>query len=569
MNIFPDRAPEQDRYTGMRRMVFLCMILAPLIPFLLVLGIGYYYFTNSLETNTLATVTRIVEDHRQMIDSFLSERKGDLEFILHSYRFEELSDTQKLYEVFNQLQKKSHAFVDLGLFNEEGIHLAYHGPFRLVGRDYGEEAWFRQVMRDGAYISDVFLGFRRVPHFIIALKRAAEGKSWVLRATIDTYIFNEMVKKVRIGRTGEAYLVNAERLFQTDRRSGGNLMEKDPESLQHPSSDAGTRIAIQKDLSGEEYLYATTWLTNKKWLLVVRQQKADAFRSLRYATYLIILIMILGGGTITGLAYYLTGQIIQRMHQIDAEKHQLGQQLVRATRLAELGQMAAGFAHEINNPLQIMKSDYALIKTIFSDLKKGGELKESEDLKDLEATLDQLKLQIERCARITQTILKFGRQSEPVAKDVDLAAFIPEVTSMIAKKASVQGISLKEEISERTPPLRIDPSQLQQVLLNLLNNAIDAITELHGCEGGSLSIQAGPDKDGRVKISVTDNGAGISPENLKKVFTPFFTTKPAGQGTGLGLSVCYGIIDGVGGTMEVASEKAQGTTFTIRLPARR
>ena len=140
---------------------------------------------------------------------------------------------------------------------------------------------------------------------------------------------------------------------------------------------------------------------------------------------------------------------------------------------------------------------------------------------------------------------------------------------MIARKASVQGISLKEEILERTPLLRIDPSQLQQVLLNLLNNAIDAITERHGCEGGSLSIQAGPDRDGWVKISVTDNGAGISPENLKKVFTPFFTTKPAGQGTGLGLSVSYGIIDGMGGTMEVASEKAQGTTFTIHLPARR
>jgi two-component system, NtrC family, sensor kinase len=569
MNLLQNGVPEQDRYTGMRRMVFLCMILAPLVPFILVLGIGYYYFTGSLETNTLATVTRIVEDHRQMIDSFLDERKGDLEFILHSYRFEELSDTQKLYEVFNDLQKKSHAFVDLGLFNDEGIHLVYHGPFRLVGRDYGEEAWFRQVMRDGAYISDVFLGFRRVPHFIIALRRSEAGKSWVLRATIDTYIFNEMVKKVRIGRTGEAYLVNSDGLFQTDRRSGGSLMDRDPESLQHPSSEAGTRLAIQKDPSGEEYLCATTWLTNKKWLLVVRQQKADAFRSLRYATYLIVLIVILGGVTITGLAYYLTRQIIQRMRLIDTEKQQLGQQLVRATRLAELGQMAAGFAHEINNPLQIMKSDYALIKAIFSDLKKNGELKESEDLRDLETTLDQLKLQVERCAKITQTILKFGRQSEPILKDVDLAAFIPGATSMIARKASVQGISLKEEISDRTPLLRVDPSQLEQVLLNLLNNAIDAITERHGCEGGQLSVQAGPDKDGWVKISVTDNGAGISPENLKKVFTPFFTTKPPGQGTGLGLSVCYGIIDHMGGTMEVASEKAQGTTFTIHLPARR
>jgi len=138
---------------------------------------------------------------------------------------------------------------------------------------------------------------------------------------------------------------------------------------------------------------------------------------------------------------------------------------------------------------------------------------------------------------------------------------------MVAKKASVQGIRLKEEISAKTPLVRVDPSQLQQVLLNLFNNAIDAITEKHGYEGGELSILAGPDRDGIVQISVTDNGAGISPENLKKVFTPFFTTKPPGQGTGLGLSVCYGIVDDMGGTMEVASEKGVGTTFTVRLPS--
>jgi two-component system NtrC family sensor kinase len=308
-------------------------------------------------------------------------------------------------------------------------------------------------------------------------------------------------------------------------------------------------------------------LQDKEWMLVVRQETADAFKSLRSATYLIILIMILGGVAIAVLAHYYSGRIVRRMQRIDTEKRDLGQQLVRATRLAELGQMAAGFAHEINNPLQIMKSDHALIKTIFSSMKKNGELKESKDVRDLETTLDQLNRQIERCAKITQAILKFGRQSEPVAKDTDLVAFMPEMTSMVAKKASVQGIRMKEEIAEGTPLVRVDPSQLQQVLLNLFNNAIDAITERHGSQGGELSIQAGPGKDGKVKIAVTDNGAGISPENLKKVFTPFFTTKPPGQGTGLGLSVCYGIVDSMGGTMEVESEKGVGTTFVVYLPA--
>jgi two-component system NtrC family sensor kinase len=549
--------PEKDRYTGMRRMIFFCMILVPVIPFIAVLGIGYYHFTTSLETSTLATMNRIVEDHRQMIDTFLRERRGDLGFIINTNSYEDLTDPEKVYKVFTQLQRYSNAFVDLGVFDQEGIHVMYQGPYRLVGIDYGKEEWFRHTLKEGYYISDIFLGFRRIPHFVVALKREESGKTWVI---------NELVEKVRIGKTGEAYILNAQGIFQTARRSGGNLLAKDPDDIHETKPEPGVRTFIRKDAKGAECLFATTWLQEKEWMLVVRQETADAFKALRSATSLILFIMILGGVTITVLAYTLTRQIIRRMQRIDEEKHQLGQQLVRATRLAELGQMAAGFAHEINNPLQIMKSDRALIEMIFSDLKKKGDLKEP-DVKDLEETLDQLKLQIERCSKITQTILEFGRKSEPTENDVDLGAFISQVTSMITKKASVQGIRLKKEISEQTPLLRSDPSQLQQVLLNLLNNAIDAITERHGCEGGELSIQAGPDTNGRVKLSVRDNGAGISPDNLKKIFAPFFTTKPPGKGTGLGLYVCYGIIEGMGGTMEVESQRGVGTTFVVRLPS--
>jgi two-component system NtrC family sensor kinase len=138
---------------------------------------------------------------------------------------------------------------------------------------------------------------------------------------------------------------------------------------------------------------------------------------------------------------------------------------------------------------------------------------------------------------------------------------------MIVKKASVNGITVREEISDQTPIVRGDPSLLQQVLLNLYNNAMDAIMERHGTEGGELIIFSAPGEDGKVKISVTDNGIGISPENLKKIFSPFFTTKPVGKGTGLGLSVCYGIVDSMGGAMEVNSQRGVGTTFTMRFPA--
>ena len=557
----------KNRYETLKKLILGIMIIVPFIPFILVLGIGYYYFTTALETNSIASMKRIVEDHGQMIDSFLRERRADLEFIINSYRFEDLADPEKLFVVFNQLQKESSTFIDLGIFNEEGIHITYHGPYKLVGRDYGEEDWFKQVLKHGVYISDIFLGYRRIPHFIIAVAKEEQGKKWVIRATIDTYLFTDLVEKVRIGKTGEAYILHGDGVFQTQRRSGGNLMDKDPDLIVERGRHEGIKVFIQKDSRGEEYLYATTWLHGKNWMLVVRQETADAFRALRSAAYIILLISMLGGAVITVVAFYLTNRIIRRMEQIDTEKDQLGKQLVRATRLAELGQMATGFAHEINNPLQIMKSEQALIDAIFSDMKNKEQLKNTQDTVDLEDSLNQIKVQIDRCANITQAILKFGRKSEPVIKDIDLAIFMPEVSGMIAKKASVQGIALKEEILENTPPVRGDPAQLQQVLLNLFNNAIDAIAERHGSQGGELTVNAGPDENGRVMIAVRDNGIGISPENMKKVFTPFFTTKPVGKGTGLGLSVCYGIVDSMGGTMEASSERGVGTTFIVRLPA--
>ena len=395
----------KDRYAAMKRLILASMIVVPLILFIAIMGIGYYYFTMSIETSTIASMKRIVEDHRHMIDSFLSEREADLEFILRSYRYEELTDTENLARVFDLLQKQSNTFVDLGVFNEDGIHVAYQGPYKLTGKVYKEAAWCKEVMKKGYFISDIFLGYRRIPHFVIALMREDDGKKWVIRATIDTYMFNDMVKKVRIGKTGEAYILNADGIFQTERRSGGSLLDKDPDSAEYPTQHSGIKTFIKKDARGDKYLYATTWLKDKRWFLIVRQEKADAFKALRSAGYMIALIMVIGCAGIVGIAFYEANRIVRRMERIDSEKDELGQQLVRASRLAEIGEMATGIAHEINNPLQVMKSEQTLIDVILEDLKEKGEIQESEDLKELEDSMAQIKLQIDRCSIIMHAVL--------------------------------------------------------------------------------------------------------------------------------------------------------------------
>jgi len=548
------------------------MILVPVIPFLLILFIGFYHFKVSLETRTTKSLKRIARDHREMIDTFLKERVSDLEFLHASYRFNELSRPEILNAVFARLQLASNAYTDLGVFDEAGVHVAYRGPFPLTGKIYKDESWFKEVLRQGVFISDVFMGFRKSPHFVVAVARDSDEGRWVLRATINSQTFNRLVSGVEIGTTGEAYIINLNGVLQTTRRSGGSPLEDlesevDPgDTIQMGASQHGVDLLAHTYFSTEDYLYAAAPLKGGAWVLFVRQARSDAYQALRTTIYMTVLICVLGGSLIVVVAFYLTNRIVGQMEKIDAEKAQLGQQLISASRLAELGEMAAGFAHEINNPLQIIKSEQSLMAAILSDLKETGDLKPSPSLTELEESMAQVSLQISRCAQITQAILKFGRQSEPTVQQIDLHGYIPEVVQMVAKKASVHGIALAQRIEKDTAAISGDPTQLQQVLINLFNNAIDAILTQHGTSGGELRVMARNQDAGFVQITVADNGCGIAPENLPKVFSPFFTTKPVGEGTGLGLAVCYGIIESMGGKMEVESEKGHGTTFSIRLP---
>ena len=162
---------EKSSYTSVRRFVLANMILVPFIPFLLALGIGNHSFSRSIENNTIASMKRIAGDHRQMIESFLLERKNDLELIINTNDFAELVRPEMLSSVFSQLQRTSSAFADLGIFDDSGIHVAYHGPYNLTGKVYRDAPWFQQTMENGIYISDVFMGYRSIPHFIIAVAK--------------------------------------------------------------------------------------------------------------------------------------------------------------------------------------------------------------------------------------------------------------------------------------------------------------------------------------------------------------------------------------------------------------
>ncbi|HKK00422.1 MAG TPA: ATP-binding protein [Desulfotignum sp.] len=563
-----NRAEGNSRVRRVKRNILTNMVVIPLIPLFLAVGISFYYFTTALENSSTNSLKRIVGDHRDMIESFLMERKSDLEMVTRLFDFASINSRQVIDNMFGVLKTKSGAFIDLGLFDSRGLHVRYSGQYQLTGKLYSDEFWFKEVMEKGRYISDVFLGYRNVPHFIIAVKKGDGKNAWVLRATIDTLYFDRLVSSVRIGTSGEAYILNKNGIAQTGRRSGGiHVMEEDPEFSAFPSSDSSIHTFLKSDPRGVKYLYATTWLKDLEWLLVVRQKKKDAFRFFYYALYASLVIMAVGIAIIVGMSFFMTEKLFMRMEQLGRDKKELGNQLIRATQLAEVGEMAAGFAHEINNPLQIIRSEHALVVSVLNEMFEKNKIgRDDEDVVEIQDSLSQIELQVSRCSDITRAILKFGRKNETRVQLLHPDEEIPEILKMIEQKASVEGIAVFQRISEGLPGFMGDASQFQQVMLNLFNNAIDAVMEQHPDAGGRLDIQAQLKDEKWIEIRVTDNGAGIQPENIEKVFSPFFTTKPVGKGTGLGLSVCYGIIENFGGTMDVTSRVNEGTTFIITLP---
>jgi two-component system NtrC family sensor kinase len=546
-----------------RRFAFL-IIVCFLIPLLFVgWGINFYYtrFAKERMTNSFHAQ---VENHRKIIELFLKQRSSKLQLIAHTHSKEYLGEVSNLASVFEMINLESSSFSDLGLIDGYGRHLAYIGPYDLMDKNYSEAFWFKQVMEKGLYVSDMFMGFRKIPHFIMAVTRQEKGERWILRATIDTEVFRSLVENVRIGKTGEVYLLNRQGVFQTSPRFRGKIMERAPFSPE-PVHE-GTRIRILEGGIDEQKqriprrIVAQTWLTEPCWMLVVTQDYSEAFSEVNHANHATLIFLFLSAIAILIITVIITKHMIEVIKRRDVEADQLNRQLMQAGKLASVGELSAGVAHEINNPLAIILTERQILLDLMGQTPTlDGDFREA-----LLESLSQIDVQVQRCKRITQNLLRFSRRTTSVIETVDLNEFVREVIELMEREAKTSGIKFIPDLEEGLPPILTDPSQLQQVFLNMINNAIDAH---EGKSYGSIHISTRSDDHARgVQVVFADTGSGISDENREKIFDPFFTTKPVGRGTGLGLSICYSIIKRLGGDIAVQSEVGKGTVFTLFLP---
>jgi len=518
----------------------------------------YYQFSVSYTAKIMENLKTLVENRRSAMDLFFDERISQLVTMAHTHSLKQVADESYLNKVFNIMQTRSKSYIDIGVIDQGGNHLAYVGPYpELKGVNYKKEDWFQSVMSGGIYISDVFLGYRKFPHFIIAVMSREGNQTWILRATINSEIIDDVVRAAQIGKKGDAFIVNKRNILQTAPRFSGEIFG-------HPKTPDFSRInetqVEEQSLEGERALFAVTVINNTKWVLVIKEDPREQLTPLLRARYTAAFLLLAGLLLIIGGTILISRLMMRRLIQIDREKA-VGEDLViQSSKMAALGKMAAGIAHEINNPLAVIGEKAGWMK----DLLAEEDISRSENFKEFEDSIRKIEYHVERAKKVTHRLLGFARRMEPLHETVDVNKTLDETIDFLENESRYRNIDIQTDYAPDLPKITSDSSQLQQVFLNTLNNAIDAI----GKNGEVMIKSQFLPKNSEISVEITDNGPGIPKEKMDKIFDPFFTTKEVGKGTGLGLSIVFSILEKLGGRIMVASEEGKGTTFTIYLPTK-
>jgi two-component system NtrC family sensor kinase len=552
-------------YRSLLRNIVLTILLTAITPTVLISIFILDAFRVSYEEKVFDHLDVLTRKHKRSIDIFLEEKLMDIRLLAKTNRFADLTDQTTLGQRFNELQRAfDRSFVDLGVVDHQGRQIAYSGPLELTGVNYSSAEWFEQAINNPFYISDVFKGMRGAPHFIVSVRQEHNGMPWILRATIDFGEFNNLVEFLRIGETGIAFILNADGQFQTKPIAGVDTDDMIGLIKDSRLTDQSNLVIRKSTPDGIEVIYAMAQLKGGDWTMIIQQEAADAFSDLKRTQRIVLLFILIGGLGIIAASLFLSKRLVSRISQSDKEKEtavkkeeMMSQQVIETGKLASVGELAAGIAHEINNPVAIMIEEAGWV----GDLLEEEDLDGSDNKEELFRALNQIKTQGRRCKEITHKLLSFARKTDSRIVEISVARMLTEIAYLSSQRAKYSNVEIKTNFEENLPPVPASETEMQQVFLNLVNNALDVMEKT----GGIITLGA-KQAGNHIIVTVSDNGPGIADANIARVFDPFYTTKPVGKGTGLGLSICYGIINKIGGDINVHSTKGEGATFEIRFP---
>jgi signal transduction histidine kinase len=534
------------------------LIATALVPLMTITIIHYQLIQKSVDSELLLRTERLASNARSAVTFSLEERLDALRFTVNEFGYDQLTDPNHLAEILRNLKLGFGGVTDLSVIDHTGYQVAYAGPFKLEGKDYSNQSWFIECRESEYYVSEIFRGYRDLPHVIIAVKSIrSDGTTFFLRATLDTERLIQTLSSYETGAHADIFIVNRSGIIQTPSKHHGDIFEK--MMLPLPSFSPRTQAVMATDENGQPiitgYAFITTQIANTPFILMVIKQKAGMMGVWQELHSNINLFVILSIVVIILVITITCTFMVNKLYLADREKAETMAVMEQKNQLASIGELAAGVAHEINNPLALISETAGYVKDLFAINDRYREDKE------LLEYIDYILEAVERCGTITKQLLGFARKFDVNIQMVNLKAMILEVLNFHNKEAEYRNISVRVDVPQDNLEIETDRGKLQQILLNLVNNAFQAID--NGC---CLDIHASTSGADKVGITISDNGCGMPQDNLSKIFEPFFTTKERGKGTGLGLTITYGLVKKLNGDISVESKENEGTTFTITLP---
>ncbi len=544
-------------------------LVVALLPLVALAIVDYKITKQATESELLLRTARLVSNARRTLTSYLDERKFALNFLVLDNTYDQLSEKSRLSELLDNLKGGFGEWSDLGVIDHHGIQQNYAGPYPLQGVDYSGQEWYKRLnytdpdsyqdnisMRSN--ISDVFLGFRNMPHLVISvLHNNPIGLEWlhyILRASLDIDHLSAILSQLEVSGDGDAFLINHEGVIQTPTRHYGGVLEKFPLAIPTPSDR--TQVIESRDHLGHQIIVGYAYITGTPFILMVIKQKQNLMKPWYDTGAQLLLFLGCSILTIVAVVIGISTYLVNSIFQADQKRLATLHQVEYANKMASIGRLSAGVAHEINNPLAIINEKAGLIKDLFTFRQEyAGDTR-------LIGLIDSIISSVDRCATITRQLLNFARNIQVSVQKVNLKQIVTDVLEFQTKEAGYRSLTITVDIADDIPEFVSDRGKLQQVFINLVNNAFAAMKD-----GGTLEIKSRMGTDGRTIVTtVSDNGCGIPQENIKRIFEPFFTTKSGSGGTGLGLSITYGLVKEIGGEIDISSTVDKGTTFSITLP---
>lgn len=550
------------RYRSLRRLMTVLMVAVSVTPLLILTGINHVQYMKTLEREMESPLYALARKSQASLELFLGERASTVSLIAHAYNYKDLVDERTLNRVFLALKSEFRGFVDMGLVDAEGRQVDYVGPYKLKGADYAGQPWLREAEIKGRYISNAFLGLRGFPHMVMAVHRLEEnGQSWTLRVTIDTSRLEQLVSAVGPEQGTDVFLCDRDGVLQTASRLYGKALDTLPMPL--PPSSHETLVRHMTDNAGRRLVVASCMLAGTDLMLLAVKPSLEAFRP--WTTLRSELLLVLCGGiaVIVIVSHLLMKHLVGRLQASDERRVAVFAQMEHNQKLSSIGRLAAGVAHEVNNPLAVIYEKAGL----GLDLLRMGRVEDTADRQRLAQLLEGIESTVERARGITHRLLGFARRMESNRQNLHLEEVITETLGFLEREAKNRGVRLDLDLAADLPEIVSDRGQLQQIFLNIVGNALDAVVSKadQSVEGKRVEVicaRAGADA---LAVTVRDNGKGMPPEVLRHIFEPFYSTKKD-KGTGLGMFITYGIVRRLGGEISVESEEGRGSAVRVTLP---